>query len=55
MNNNISTWALAILAAVIVAIYLFWYMSPYQQCVRELTVRKADAPAARCLQMMNKR
>ena len=39
--------------ALVIGVAVFmWYMSPFQQCVRELSANNTPNPAARCLRLM---
>ena len=54
MDDNV-TKVIGMLASVaVVGMFLFWYMSPYQQCVRTLTAEKNTRPAVVCLRLMNR-
>jgi hypothetical protein len=50
MNNNSKTIAAVVVVGLIA---LYWYMTPYQQCIRELKAADATKPAARCLKLMS--
>lgn len=55
MNDN-ALKAFGIVAVVaVIGMFFFWYMSPYQQCVRTLTAEGNKRPAVSCLIVMNKR
>lgn len=53
MNDN-ALKAFGIVAVVaVIGMFFFWYMSPYQQCVRALTAKNASIPPAfTCLRSM---
>lgn len=56
MNDNVTKVAIIVALVAGVGIYFFWYMSPYQQCVRALSANNpVYAPESTCLSKMNGR
>lgn len=55
MNDNTVKVVGIVALVVVIGMFFFWYMSPYQQCVRAAEANKAHMPAAACLKLMNGR
>lgn len=55
MNDNTVKVVGIVALAVVIGMFFFWYMSPYQQCVRAAEANNNYNPAAGCLRLMNGR
>jgi hypothetical protein len=55
MSDNIVKLVGIVGVVIVLGVYFFWYMSPYQQCVRTLEAEGNSRPAVVCIRMLNQR
>lgn len=54
MSNNIVKVAIIVAVVVVIGMFFFWYMSPYQQCIRTISEKNPTNPApVTCLRIMS--
>jgi hypothetical protein len=55
MNDNMVKVVGIVALVAAIGAFFFWYMSPYQQCVRNLDAQGNKMAAAQCVKLMSGR